>query len=211
MNGEDGLEKEIAAKIDAFQGLLTREAALRIIAKEKRTNIRGRVVSIFPPVFYPSGKISRSLLIEKESRKAALKLWGKELELFTKIKVGDEIEIKNAYEKNGELLLGNKGNIDIVSHAPFCRLSELPERSYVNVRGKISSIAGKRHYTKKDGFFFVFFLNDGSAEKQCIIWEEAGRGARLAIGDEVVLENAFSRDHSLHINSRSRILRLRNL
>jgi hypothetical protein len=225
---QEELEKEIAKKIAQFQGLLTREAAMKLIAKEmgllknearvykigeiphaaRKINFTAKILRIEAPVTYSSGKKSRSIILGDETGRIRLKLWGEDLELFSKFKIGDIVEVKNAYERNGELGLGYAGEIRVVNAAPFSQLGELEASTYVNVRGRITRIEGEKEYLKegKRKRFFVFSISDGVTEKQCVIWEGIGRGRQLNVNDEVVIEQAYVKNDELHVYGKSRIL-----
>ena len=87
-------------------------------------------------------------------------------------------------------------------------LSELQQSVYVNVRAKIASIKGERTYTKDNSTkrFFVFSVSDGTAEKECVIWQNISRGTRLNLGDEIIIERAYVKQESLYIYDNSRML-----
>lgn len=226
---KEALENEIAAKIAQFQGLLTREAAIKLIAKEKgllkaeeqrtykikdmpagarKICFTAKILRILAPVVYSRGKTSRSIVLGDETGKTHLKLWPSDFGLFSKVKLGDVVEVKNAYEKNGELSLGYSGEIRVANAAPFLPLKDLALSTYVNVRGKIISIEGVGTRNKEDTNkqVFAFSISDGSSEKRCVIWEGIGKGAKLNTDDEVILENAYVKTDGLYLYNSARIL-----
>lgn len=225
---KDELEQAIEQKIEQFHGLLTRDAAMKLIAKEKgllkyeervfkikdipkagrKINFTATIVRILPQMKYSTGKISRSMIVKDDTGTIALKLWANDLQLFLKFKLGDSVEVKNAYERNGELGLGYSGEVKLVSASAFVPLSELQQATYVNVRAKIAGIKGERTYTKEGSTkrFFVFSISDGTKEKECVIWETLSRGTRLKPGDEIIIERAYVKQESLYVYGNTRML-----
>ncbi len=223
---QEELENEIATKIDQFQGLLTREAAIKLIAKEKgllkqeqrvckindipksgrKISFVARILRILPIIKYHNGKVSRTVVLSDNTGRIKLKLWAADLELFSRFKIGDLVEVKNAYERNGELGLGYSGEIKIIKPSPFSALSSLTPSTYVNIKAKVTKVEGKKSYNKNDNLHFVFSISDGSAEKQCVIWEGIGRGTMIKAGDEVILENAYVKAEGIYIYRSGRIL-----
>jgi len=200
---EEELEKKINTKTESFHGLITRDVAMKMLAKEmgllieKKTcrvseipkegrglTIFGKVARIFSLEQYRTGKKSRVLLLEDKTGSIPLRLWNDDVKFFTKTRVGDEIEARRVYEKNGELNLGYSGEVVIINSAQFTPLSSLPQNGFVNVRGFIESIGGYR------GQNFFFVLNDETANIRCRIIEDTKRGKFLEKGHEVIIENA---------------------
>ncbi len=136
-------DKLIDEKIKEYNGLLNKETAAKLIAKEKNlikekiiklnemdsnlNNIHIEVViSRMNPINrYPSGKKMRVLKIKDETGEAELKLWNEDTE--RPFHLGDRIEIRDAYLKNNQLSLGYKGTVKVSQKADFVRLSELKE------------------------------------------------------------------------------------
>lgn len=225
---QEELEKEINERIDKFQGLLTRDAALKLIAKERgllkqenlvfkineipksgrKISFSGKILRILPSMKYNNGKISRTVIVGDETGKVKIKLWAGDLDLFSKFKLGDTVEVKNAYEKNDELSLGYSGEIKVIAASSFITLSSLTPSSYVNIKARVTNVEGERSYTKdgKSKQFFAFSISDGTTEKRCVIWEGIGRGSKINIGDEIILENAYVKGSDIYIYGSGRIL-----
>lgn len=225
------LEELVAERISSFHGLLTREVALRLIAKEKglleeeekKTSIAGiakdsrkisleaKVKKIWPTAKYRSGKQSRVIGLEDGSGEVPLVLWNDDVALAQKLSTGDSISVKGAYEKNRELHLGHMGEVRIIGKAGFTPLESLPESEYVHVRGTISSIQGLDRFV--DGSSskpaFSFYISDGSRQVQVLIWKNPERGSGLKEGDEVMLEDALTKNGRLELSLDARVLRRR--
>ena len=225
---QEQLEDTLQEKIRQFQGLLTREVALKIIAKEqgllkeeerffmlnevpkqaKRVSAIASIARINPMKTYPSRNKSRTIVLKDDSGTMPLTLWNDDIELLKRLKIGDRIEIKDAYEKNGELLLSYKGTISLVEEAAFIPLDQVAGYDDVVVRAKIEKIEGEKKYSRdgKENAFFSFWISDGNASARCIIWDSIGRAKSFEVDDEIILENAKVKNGELHVNARSRML-----
>jgi hypothetical protein len=222
------LEELVATKIAGFHGLLTREVAIKLIAKEKgllpdeEKNIRindiekggrkisllARIKKIWPTVQYKSGKKSRVMEIEDESGSIAVVLWNDDTALGNRLRSKDQILLNGAYERNGELHLGHSGTIEIQEKAAFSDLSSLAAGEYAHIRGHISRIDGFDKYVdERDAKFgFSFYVSDGSMDLQVIIWGKPGRGSNLSQGDEIIIENGLEKNGRLELSDDARIL-----
>ncbi len=223
---KEEIEKEVENKIDAFHGLLTRDVALKLIAKERglfkeeeqqvkikdikpgmrKINIIGKIAAINKENTYPSGKRARAIVIKDDTAAVSLTLWNDDIKMISNLKVGDEVLVKSAYEKLGSMSLGYKGTLEVVSAAPYYKLGELVEGS-VNVRAFINAVEGKKEYEKngKKSSFFSFNISDSTGERRCIIWG-IHNSQNIIVGNEVIIQNALFRNNEIHINERTRLL-----
>lgn len=226
--GGDGLDEAIKEKIDSFHGFLTREVALRLIAKEKglvkdeeklcrindirkgdkRVSLLAAVKRIWPVATYSSGKCSRVLEIKDESGSMPLVLWNQDVELANSLHPRDIIKVRGAYEKNGELHLGYSGAIGIDSRAGFTPLDDLPEGELAHVRGFVHSIEGVDRFVSgtDTSKAFSFILSDGKTDTRCVIWGDLGRGGKLKVGDEVLIEDALINKGNIEVSAEARVL-----
>ena len=224
--GKENLENEINRKITEFNGLLTREVAVRIIAKEKNLlkftenevsiaeikpgmrniSIKGDINAIYQEMRYISGKISRSIVIKDSTGQIFLKFWENDVKRILGLGISDFVKVKGANEKNGELNFGYGCNIEVLEKAQTDSLDNLEENKTGKLRGLVGSVSGRQKYFNKE--IFVFFLSDGKGEneKECVMWEDINRGKMVEKGDEVILENVLFRNKKINITSRSRIL-----
>jgi hypothetical protein len=230
---EDQLELQIAQKIESFHGLLTREVAIRLIAKEsgllkekektfklgeipkgeRKISFRAKVKKIWPIAKYASGKKSRVVEVKDESGTMPLILWNEDVNLAARLRSRDEIEVKGAYERSGELHLSYSGELKTVEEAEFTSLEELRDGEYVHVRGRICRLDGFDAFvhgmnTSKG---FSFMITDGKIERRVIIWEEPERGEKLREGDEVMIEDGLVNNSNIDLSSDARILARRNM
>ncbi len=227
--GSDGLEIRIKEKITTFHGFLTREAAVRLIARENRIlknepvkirdivpksrniTIEAVVRKVWPVARYSSGKLSRAVEVNDDSGSAPLVLWNEDTEIS--LRRGDRVAISGCYEKNGEIHLGSGGSIKLVEDAGFADFSDLKEGENVHVRGIVSSIEGYDAFVHgmNTSKAFSFLISDGSVEKRAIIWEEQERGEKLREGDEIIIEDCLVNKGNLELSSDARILSRRNM
>jgi len=225
---KDELEIQVAEKIQSFHGFLTREVALRLLAKEKgllkteektyklieipkgekRISFTARVKKVWPIAQYSSGKRSRVVEVEDETAGKPLILWNDDIELTKTLRAKDEISVKGAYEKNSELHLGYSGTLDIISKAPFSDLAELKDNDRVHLRGFVGSIEGYDSFvhgnTMKKGFSFM--ISDGKNERRCVIFEKLARADHIQAGDEIIIEGALVKNSNVEMDEHSRIL-----
>jgi len=225
---KEEIEASIDEKIKSFHGLLTREVAIRLIAKEKgllkeeereykladipknqkKLAFRAEVRRIWPVASYSSGKRSRVVEIGEGSIMMPLILWNDDVELARGLRLKDEIMVKGAYESGGELHLGYSGSIEVSKRADFSSLGALPESGRVHVRGFVTAVLGTDD-APADGKgairrAFVFSISDGTNETKCAAWEGSDRAATLRAGDEVMLEGAEASGGMLLIDSSTR-------
>lgn len=225
---KEELEQGIAAKIDSFHGLLTREAAIRLIAKEKgllkreersfrlgeipkgekRVRFRARVKKVWPVADYASGKRSRVVEVEDGTGSMPLVLWNQDVELADALRSKDELEVRGAYERNGELHLGYSGSLKVTSKAEFSPLDGLEDGQSVHLRGFVAKVEGQDSFVKGTGTVqgFSFILSDGGIERRCVILGGLERAGKLEEGDEVIIENGTVRNGNVEIDADARML-----
>lgn len=227
MNAEE-LEEALSGKIKSFHGLLTRDVAIRLIAKErglmrkedsffklsvipkgeKRVCFLGRVKKVWPVAKYSSGKQSRVIEVEDESGVATLVLWNSDVELGNGLRVNDEIVVKGAYERNGELHLSYSGSLEIERKSLFSELRSLDDGDIVHIRGVVSKLEGMDRFVR-DGYTsmgFAFIITDGQSERRCVIIGGMNRSGKLREGDEIIVEGGRVNNSNVEISNDSKIL-----
>ena len=155
-----------------------------------------------------SGRLSRVIEVEDESGSMPLILWNEDVELAKSLRTGDELVVKGAYERNGELHLGYSGKMDVVSRAEFTDLDKLENGQMVHVRGVVGAVEGHDNFVEgtKTRPAFSFMVSDGRHERRCVIWEGTARADNLKQGDEVIIENAAVDNDNINIDGSTRIL-----
>ena len=221
------LEELLAERIAQFHGLLTREIAMKLIAKEKgllkeeekkaklaeiqagekRLVIEAKVKKVWQLAEYKSGKKSRVVELEDETGTKPLVLWNGDVSLGARLKTRDTVLVKGAYERNGELHLGYSGAVDILQREGFTDLSALKENEYAHIKGYVTKAGGYDRFV--DGtttkVAFLIHISDGKTETQALIWGKPERGRSLAPGDEIILENALVKKGRLELSEEGRI------
>ncbi len=228
----DELEVQLAEKIASFHGFLTRDVALRLIAREKgllkseekvyrlgeipkggkRITFRAHVKKIWPVALYSSGKKSRVVEVQDESGEKPLVLWNDDVALASRLRAKDEISVRGAYEKNGELHLGYSGSLEVLKKAAFTKLDELSEGQVAHLRGFVSRVEGFDSFVRGMGTIrgFSFVVSDGENERRCLILGGMGRSERIRKDDEVIIENGAVRNGNIEIDAHARILSRRS-
>jgi len=164
---ESELENRLNEKLKAFNGFITKEIGLKLVARDigiykstdekiytikdipkngRGINLTAKIIKIMPKVVYPSGKASRSMVLSDDTGYISLKLWEDSIKMFEQFKLGDVIRVSGAYARNGELGLGYKGDVKIIAPSPFVEFDKLQERDYVNVHGFVKSKIGYGYY-----------------------------------------------------------------
>jgi len=229
---KDELEAQVSGKIESFHGFLTREVAVRLIAKEKgllkteektfrlaeipkgekRVMFSASVKRVWPVATYSSGKKSRVVEVEDETGANPLVLWNLDVDLASKLRARDRISVRGAYEKHGELHLGYSGSLEVVDKAAFSDLGALAEGETVHLRGIVSRVEGYDGFVRgtRTSTGFSFIISDGKSELRCIIFEDLARSERIRPDDEVIIESAGIRNGNAEIGSHSRILARRS-
>ncbi|MFN7991098.1 MAG: hypothetical protein U0R44_02975 [Candidatus Micrarchaeia archaeon] len=229
---KDQLEHLIGERIRSFHGFLTRDVALRLIAKEKgllrseekawkvgeipkgekKVTFDAEVRKIWPVAEYSSGKRSRVVTVGDESGTKPLVLWNEDVSLGRNLRVKDRIIVRGAYEKGGELHLGYSGSLSVSEKAGFTALAALGEGQVAHVRGFVTAIERYdtfvRDGVKVRGFSFV--LSDGHDERRCVAVGGADRAGRLRVGDEVIIEGAVVKNGNIELGSDARLLSRRS-
>jgi len=223
------LEEKITSSINAYGGLLTRDAALFLIAKEnglikerivtlaeirpemRSANFTATVLRIFPEQkFERTGKVFRTVrvLLEDKSATSVLVLWNEGVELTRgKIGIGDLVQVKGAYLRNEELHLSSTGSMELLEHCARVELGKLKEGVFCAI-GRITEIYPEYYYMRneKEDVMASFEMEDSSGRARAVVWHEPDRVTVLAAGDEVKLENAVCRNNELHVGAYSRIV-----
>ncbi|MDD2655440.1 MAG: OB-fold nucleic acid binding domain-containing protein [Candidatus ainarchaeum sp.] len=219
--GKEEADRKVDAKISSFSGLLTREAAAKLIAAEeglikeealqisgikdgaRDVSVKGKIKKILPMNEYRTGKRSRSFVLKDETGEIEIKLWNEDADSIRGFHLGDRISIRNGYIRDGILNIGYKGKVEMEGREEFLSPSTLKEGT-VSCRGEVSSIAGM------GGEEFTFSITDGQKEAQACITHIPTRGERIAVGDTVLLEGAEWDGKELRMGEHSRLLVKKN-
>lgn len=219
---ENELEEAMNEKIDKFHGFLTKEVAMKLIAKEKglideeekaiklkeitpetkNAVLEVAVERIYPVANYRGGKKSRRVLVKDDSGEATLVLWNDDVDLTLKMRTGDVLELKGVYPKDGEIYFGYSGVMKTRKKAEFSDIDKVREQEgkKIHLKGFVSKISGY------DDGIFVFRVSDDEHEIECRIVKDGTRGENLKEGDEIILEGAFVRNGKVELEKHSRIL-----
>jgi hypothetical protein len=224
---KEELEQAVKLKIASFHGLLTRDVAVRLIAKEKgllktkeevcrlgevpkgakKVGFRARVKKVWPLVTYSSGKSSLAVEVKDETGEMPLIFWNKDAELVKGLRAKDVINVSGAYEKSGELHFGYSGKLEIEERAGFSDLGQLDDNETVHLKGTISKVEGYDRFVRdgRTSMAFSFIVSDDRIDRRAVIWDKIERGERLKQGDEVLLEGAHVRKGDIDLDLSSRI------
>jgi len=219
--GKEEAERKIDAKISSFSGLLTREAAAKLIAAEegllkervlpisgikdgaRDVNIRGKIKKIHQMNEYRTGKRSRSFILKDETGEVEVKLWNDDADSVYHFHLGDTIKVSNGYIRDKILNIGYRGKVELEGREELLTPSNLRE-GIISSKARVSGISGM------NGEEFLFSISDGEKEARVCITHIPERGERLAVGDVVLLEGAECDGQRLFMGEHSRMLVKKN-
>lgn len=229
---KEELERQASEKIESFHGFLTREVAIRLIAKEKgllkvedkecrlsevqkggkRIMFSASVKKVWPVATYSSGKKSRVIEVEDDTGAKPLILWNADVDLAKTLRARDRVMVKGAYEKNGELHLGYSGSLEVLDKATFSDIGGLEEGAIVHVRGVVSKVEGHDSFVRGGRAVrgFSFIVTDGKGERRCVIFEGLGRADAIHPEDEIIIETADVHNGNIEIGEHTRVLTRRS-
>lgn len=219
--GKEESEKRIDAKIASFSGLLTKEAAAKLIAAEEgllkeefvpissiaksaqNVSVLGKVKKMFPLQQYRTGKRSRSFILKDETGELEVKLWNEDADSLSTFHLGDRVKVRNAYSREGILNIGYRGKVELEEREVVLTPSTLKEGA-VSCSGKASAIGGAK------GESFRFTISDGEKEAEVEIAHLPNRGEKISTGDTVLIEGAEWDGKKLTMGEHSRLLLKKN-
>ena len=198
----EGTDGQIAGRIEAFGGLLTRHAAVLLLCRQNGIDVErkiklsqassmrlpfsfeARVERIFPLQSY-LGRTDRSvrLHVSDGSWESTLVLWNDSAQMVEAggIGTGDEIECKGAYLRSGEITLAKGGSVRRLKAAPLSQVSNLAA-GVCNVEGEVSEIKHDSGSLGKNGSQgFVLKSGGQNAVSSFTICEKPGACRRVVV------------------------------
>lgn len=229
-----GMEGQIAGKIAEFGGLLTRAAAVRLLCRQNGVEVdlpiplskaggaslpfsfRARVDRVFPvqPYGGGSGKTVRLHVSDMGGEgDATVLLWNEQVSIVESgnIGQGDEVEVRGAYFRLGEISIGRGGGIAKIGGVKTVPLSGIGNGTCAVEGAAKDAMPDKEYADKKTGekrFFSSFLLCDGAECRRVVVWGGSSIAAKPEEGDRIRLENVLSKNGELHFNAISRMVRL---
>lgn len=226
--GREKLEEKIKEKFEALHNLLTREAAIRLIAKEngieiekeisfselKEGNNRDYVICKIEKMLdlqtFSNGKKMRKVVLNENNNKIELKFWNEDIKILNNLSIGDIVKIKGIYKNGNDYSLSYNGEIKVIKRANFVKLGDINlfNEKTVNVEAFVEEIDGFKEYSRngKKRIMFSFFLRDNTGFVRAIIWNKSERGKLIEEGKVLRIENAFVKNGELYLGRESRIL-----
>ncbi len=225
-----GYDDEVERKISEFGGLLSRNAAVRLlcrqhgIATERKITLHeaekeklpfsfeAKIDRIFPLQVYANGmEKSARLHLSDSGGTATLVLWGSQTSLLEgAISSGDTVFCSGAYFGNGEIHLSRNGRMEKLSGAVPAKLIGLAE-GICNVEGNVGKTEPDYHYidrkTGAEKKLSSFQLCQGEDCVRAVVWQPENV-AMPSAGDDVRLESVVFKNGELHFNASSRLVRL---
>jgi hypothetical protein len=199
--GAEEAGTRIKERIGEFHGLLTKEAAAKLIASELglieheftkvselvegmgSVDLEGEILEIGPLRSFPSGAVLRMLVVSDGSGGASVNFWGDDAKKAGGMHLGDMLEIKKGYVKMGKVNVGYKATYSIVKQAEVVPVSDAKEGEKFMCMGKVDGIKGKI------GNAFVFSLEGVPVS----VVNNPSKGEHLQVGDSVLLEGVTLR------------------
>ncbi|MEM4554374.1 MAG: hypothetical protein QXT25_00800 [Candidatus Anstonellaceae archaeon] len=223
-------EDAIRQKIEEFGGLLTREAAIRLLCKQHGIYIqnpisladaskvilpfsfRAKVKRVFPVQHYPGGDYSVRVHVYDQTAEAIVVLWNEQAKVAFELCQKDEVEAKEAYFRNGEIWIGKGGFLRLIQPALRMQVEELTA-GVCTVEGRVGEIEPDYFYvdkkTGKERKMSSFQLCGRQQCRRVVVWVEdfdySSYG--LSVGDWVVLDGVVFKSGEIHFNSKSRLIK----
>ncbi len=222
--GEEKAEAGVKEKIEGFHGLLTKDAAAKLIASEMglierelmkvselkegmgSVDIEGLVQEIGPLRSFPSGAVLRNITISDGRGDGVVNFWADDAKKAGWMHLGDTLEVKKGYVKMEKVNIGYKSTYSVVKNAPVLAVSEVGEGGEEKflVLGKVEGIEGKK------GNAFVFAISDGKKSLPVSLLNVPGKGEHLQVGDSVLLEGVSFNGGEILVEGRARMLLKKN-
>jgi len=221
--GKEGAGAKISQKIEGFSGLLTREAAAKLIASEMKliegrmykasevkegdqsVDLAGKIEEIGKLMEFPSGAKLRKVVLSDSSGEISVNFWGEDAVRAGGFHLLDVVELKKSYMKMGKLNIGYKGGYEVREKAELLSVSKaLEQNGRFCVIGKVNSIEG----IGEGGFRFG--IADAGRSVPVVLEALPGRGAQLKVGDSVLLEGVAISGGRIIVGGRARMLLRKN-
>lgn len=220
--GDNEAEAKIKERIEEFHGLLTKEAAAKLIASEMglierevakiselkegmgAVDLEGEIVEIGQLRSFPSGAVLRVLAVSDGTGEAHVNFWGEEAKKAGGMHLGDILEIKKAYVKMGKVNIGYKSTYSVSKEAKAVPIPELKEGARLLVVGKVDSILGRK------GDVFIFSITNGKKSVPVSLLRSPEKGEHLQVGDSVLLEGVEYNGAEIMVEGRARMLLKKN-
>jgi len=225
----ESMEEAVECKISEFGGLLTREAAVRLLCRQNGISIerevrladapsasqpfsfRANIVKVYPAQTY-SGGANKSLRVHLKDgdAEATLVLWNEHAEFAEReVFAGDELLVGGAYFRLGEVQLGKSGRLSVASRKAPPSLSGITH-GLCDVEGVVSEVEPDYYFLdRKDGrerCLSSFLLCDSGGERRRAVFWERLEGFFPARGDELRLEGVVFKGGELHFGRQSRLI-----
>lgn len=216
--GEKEAEVKIKERIEGFHGLLTKEAAAKLIVSEMglierevnkiselvdgmdSVDLEAKIVEIGNIRSFPSGAVLRVLVVSDGSGETSVNFWGDEAKKAGGMHLGDTLEIKKGYVKMGRVNIGYKTTYSIVKKAKVTPVSEVKEGGSFMCMGKVESIEGMK------GNAFVFSIEGVPVS----VVNNPSKGEHLQVGDSVLLEGVEYNGAEILVEGKARMLLKKN-
>lgn len=224
--GKEEAERRIGEKAEGFHGMLTREAAAKIIASEMglierevagiggvkegmaSVDLRVRVEGIGELRSFPSGAMLRTLTVSDSSGEGEVNFWGEDAKKAGGMHLLDTLEVKKGYVKMGRVNVGYKSTYSVAAREEVLSVSDVApeEGGRFNVMGRVTGIAGMGERGKT----FMFTVGEGEREIPVSLINSPSKGKHLRVGDSVLLEGAQHNGAEILLEGRARMLLKKN-
>ena len=155
----------------------------------------------------------REVVISDDSEKISLGFWNENINVLANFSLGDSVEFKNVYVYSGRLTYGRSSAYRIASKAVPFNPNEhtLVENKHYMLQGTVVEIEPDYFYLRneREQRMKSFRLSNGSSVVRIIAWDGISRVEKLQPSDIVRIEGALFRNNEFHMNSLSRLIKLK--
>lgn len=225
---EDELIDKIEEAIKEYKGLISKDTAVKIIAKQngylvmekskisnikkgmRSVNLEAEIINFFP-IYEREGDNSfkcQRVMLKDDSGTIPLVFWNEDITILEKeLSLGDKIEIIDAYENNGELNYAYKTKLNIKVKKQPTPINELKE-GVCSVKGRIVEIFPDYLYVRdnEEKKMASFKLMDGKDQVRVIVWDNINSYKYLKEGDIIRIESGWFKNEEMHLNNSARVI-----
>lgn len=223
--GKEETEAKINERIEGFHGLLTKEAAAKLIASEMglverqemkiselkegmgEVDLEGRIEEVGKMRSFASGAVLRAVTVSDGSGEIQVNFWGEEAKKAGKMHVLDTLEIRKGYVKMGRVNIGYKSAYRVSKGAEVIPVGEVDGKEpgeRFNAMGKVEQIDGM------EGDSFMFAIGDKGKSIPVSLVNAPSKGEHLQVGDSVLLEGVEYSGGRILVEGRARMLLRKN-
>ncbi|MCX8166679.1 MAG: hypothetical protein N3E37_02400 [Candidatus Micrarchaeota archaeon] len=157
----------------------------------------------------------REIVLEDEEERLKLVFWNEAINVLSNFSIGDLIKFKNTYVYSNSLTYGKSSSYSIKEKAKLYNPDEdiLIEKNTYLLQGTVVEIEPEYYYMRngKEEKMRSFRLALGNTISRVVVWDAISRLEKIIVGDIIRVEGAYYKNSEFHVNSLSRLIKLKVL